>query len=157
MDDKPLPDPNCPETMRVTDSVPMAHVADVDRSVRFYALLGFACESRFSSDSGVKNWAEVCSGQARLFLTRASEQVVPCQQAVLFYMYSNDVRGLREHLLSNGLTDVGNPLGEASIERSGSAAVNEVVFRIVPRFYMPEGELRLHDPDGYVLLVGQVG
>jgi hypothetical protein len=32
----------------------------------------------------------------------------------------------------------------------------EAVFEIVPRFYMPAGELRIHDPDGYCLLVGQL-
>jgi hypothetical protein len=134
----------------------MAHVVDVDRSVQFYSLLGFVCESRFSSQSGVTNWASLTSGEARLFLARSSGPIVASDQAVLFYMYTNDVRGLREHLLANGLIDAGHPPGEASVELSEHVASNEVVFAIYPRFYMPLGELRIHDPDGYVLLVGQL-
>lgn len=105
MNEKTIPIPNCPDSIRVTDSVPMAHVADVDFSVQFYSLLGFACENRFSTVKGVTNWAAMTSGRARLFLSRASEPLISSQQAVLFYMYSKDVAMLREHLLANGLSD----------------------------------------------------
>ena len=157
MNEKPLPASHCPDNMRITESVPMAHVADVDKSLEFYALLGFNCESRFSSDTGETNWAAVTSGKARLFLARASGAIVPSEQAVLFYMYSKDVVGLRKYLLGKGLGDAGNPPDEKRVELSEIAKANNVVFRIVPRFYMPMGELRIQDPDGYVILVGQLG
>lgn len=149
------PPPNCPPALRITESVPMAHVADVDASIEFYALLGFACDSRFGDQRG-SNWAALSSGKARLFLARASGAVVASDQAVLFYMYSADVRGLRAHLVASGVADAGPIPWEAG--GSGKPVpAGALLFDIVPRFYMPEGELRVHDPDGYVILVGQIG
>lgn len=153
MTSPPVPAPDCPRAARVTGVVPMAHVADVDRSAQFYALLGFGCESRFSGDDGVTNWSAMGAGDVRVFLARASGPVIAEQQAVLFYMYSADVAALRAHLLGRGIADGGRPPGEG-VEPS---AAGPAVFTIVPRFYMPHGELRIHDPDGYVILVGQLG
>jgi hypothetical protein len=157
MNSVPLPIPNAPEEARVTRLVPMAHVADVDRSAQFYSQLGFHCDSRFSSPNGVTNWAAMTSGSARLFLSRASGPIDAGEQAVLFYLYSNNVRELRAHLLAQGCSDQGNPPGEVPEARFEGPPAVSAVFNIVPRFYMPEGELRIHDPDGYVLLVGQMG
>lgn len=152
-----LPTPQCPHHCRVSDSVPMAHVADVDRSTLFYSLLGFECQSRFSGHDGITNWTDLASGSARLMLARASERVDAHQQAVLFYMYSNDVRELRQHLLQHGLSNAGFPPDhEANTVCKLPTPPTSVVFEIVPRFYMPNGELRVHDPDGYVLLIGQL-
>jgi hypothetical protein len=155
MPDRPVPPPDCPTHLRITEHVPMAHVADVDRSNLFYALLGFACDSRFSDQRGTTNWCALTSGKARLFLARASEPVVASRQAVLFYMYSRDVRALRAHLIARGITDAGPITWD---ECGGEPVLTApAVFDIVPRFYMPAGELRVHDPDGYVILVGQLG
>jgi hypothetical protein len=66
---------------------------------------------------------------------RASEPVIPSQQAVLFYLYSPDLIALREHLLASGVN----------------------VSPITYPEYMPKGEIRVEDPDGYVLLIGQAG
>jgi hypothetical protein len=66
-------------------------------------------------------------------VTRASEPVIPSQQAVLFYLYSPDLIALREHLLASGVK----------------------VSPITYPEYMPKGEIRVEDPDGYVLLIGQ--
>ena len=57
------------------------------------------------------------------------------QQAVLFYCWTADVAALRDELQAAGV-------------RVGA---------IEHPFYMPAGELRLEDPDGYVMLVGQLG
>lgn len=133
----------------------MAHVVDVDRSSAFYALLGFACDSRFSGPDGRTTWSALSSGKARLFLARASEPVRAEQQGVLFYMYSDDVVALRAHLLSRGLRRGGPPPSEGGGDNG--TPMGAAVYDIVPRFYMPRGELRVHDPDGYVLLVGQLG
>lgn len=134
----------------------MAHVADVDRSIAFYARLGFTCHSRFGP-AGAANWADLGNGTARIMLARASGPIDAAQQAVLFYMYTPDVRALREHLLRTGCADAGAPPDqEGATVGSLPAPPTSVVFRIVPRFYMPRGELRVHDPDGYVLLVGQL-
>lgn len=152
----PLSIANCPERCRVEQQVPMVHVEDVDRSAEFYALLGYSAQSRFSGDDGRTNWVMLTSGNARLMLARASAPVVPEDQAVLFYMYSKDVRMLREHLLAKGLDDAGDPPGEGNSDRFSGAVPRFVVFHIVRRFYMPLGELRIHDPDGYCILVGEV-
>lgn len=133
----------------------MAHVADVDKSAEFYALLGFSCDSRFSGFDGRTSWVALSSGKARLFLARASGPVTASEQAVLFYLYSSGVAALREHLLGQGLPDAGNPPSERAAESCRTIPSGAVVFRISHPFYMPDGELRVHDPDGYVLLIGQ--
>lgn len=149
----------------ITDHVPMVHVSDVDLSVEFYARLGFYCDSRFSDEAGKTYYAAIRTQQAELMLVRASDQIDPAQQAVLFYMYCDDVQALRKHLRETGLPDAGVAPSEpdyseqrlrelqkaTSKDRFKLAAVFEISFP----HYMQEGEVRIHDPDGYVILVGQ--
>lgn len=154
---RPLPMPDCPDRLRITEHVAMAHVADVDRSVEFYALLGFFCDSRHSGQDGRTFFASMSSGKARIMFTLASGPVDAAQQAVLFYMYARDVRGLRQHLLARGLADGGLPPGEHRAGKSlPPVPAGIVVFEPIHPFYMPSGEIRIHDPDGYVILVGQL-
>jgi len=119
----------------VTGLVPMAHVADVQRAADFYKLLGMEMRHHLKNPGGELQWAWLENRGAQLMVSRASEPVVPGQQAVLFYLYSPDLITLREHLLSNGVK------------------VSEITY---PE-YMPKGEICLADPDGYVLLIGQAG
>lgn len=157
MSDTPVPPPDCPDAFRVTNLVPMVHVVDVDRSVEFYRLLGFSCRSRFSGHDGVTNWADMVSERAEIMFARAGGPIDPSQQAVLFYHYCPDVMALRMHLLSKGLADGGRPPGEYKPDESlGSMPQTNAVFRPTFPFYMPEGEIRIHDPDGYCILVGQL-
>ncbi len=157
MSDTPVPPPNCPDAFRVTNLVPMVHVVDVDRSVEFYTLLGFSCRSRFSGHDGVTNWATMVSERAEIMFARASGPIVPSEQAVLFYMYCRDVMALRMHLLSKGLADGGKPPGEfAKDEPLGPMPQTNAVFRPTFPFFMPEGEIRVHDLDGYCILIGQL-
>jgi hypothetical protein len=67
-------------------------------------------------------------------LALAGAPVDPAGQAVLFYLHVNDVAALRTRLLAEGLvvSDIGHP------------------------DYMSAGEIRMSDPDGYVLLLGQL-
>ena len=120
---------------RVTGLIPMAHAADMQRSLEFYRLLGMEIRGSLRNASGGLQWAHIACGQAELMLTRASEPVIASQQAVLFYLYSPDLIALREHLLANGV----------------------IVSSITYPEYMPKGEIRIEDPDGYVLLIGQAG
>lgn len=133
----------------VTQLVPMAHVPDVERSIRFYALLGFTVRNRLRHD-GQTRWAWLDSGDAALMLAAADAPVDPAQQAILFYLYSRDVAGLRAHLLANGCFDGGPYCGAP-----GPDAGRCVVFEITHPGYMEKGELRVADPDGYCLLIGQ--
>jgi catechol 2,3-dioxygenase-like lactoylglutathione lyase family enzyme len=121
---------------QLTGLIPMAHVANVQRSVDFYKLLGMELlGSLKASDSSELRWAHVACEEAHLMLARASGPIIASDQAVLFYLYSPTLIALREHLIA--------------------AAVS--VSPITYPEYMTKGEVRLVDPDGYVLLIGQAG
>lgn len=112
--------------------VPMAYVADLPRAIEFYGRLGFQVDGQWERE-GRPVWAALRSGDACLFVSQASDPVVAASQAVLFYLYTDDVHTLRQRLASGGVK-----VGEIQHPE-----------------YMPAGELRLEDPDGYVLLIGQ--
>lgn len=115
--------------------VPMAHVKDVERSVSFYSQLGFEVRNTFTPEgSSTLAWAFLESQEARLMLAAAGEPVLPEQQAVLFYIYLEDVKSAHAELTAAGLEP-----GPISFP-----------------FYCPKGEFRLQDPDGYVLMVTHV-
>lgn len=141
-----------PVACTVNRLVPFVHVADVDASLAFYAQLGFVPQSVLKDRQGGTFWALARSAGAEIMLARASGPVDAGKQAVLFYMYSLDVASLRRSLLSGGLRDSGVYSGAAS---PGDGP--RMVFEIAHPHYMPEGELRIADPDGYCILVGQLG
>jgi catechol 2,3-dioxygenase-like lactoylglutathione lyase family enzyme len=116
----------------IDNLVPMAFVASVPRSIEFYGRLGFTVKNTVEHD-GALNWAWLSSGKADLMVTTASDPVVASQQAILFYLYTRDVAKFQTEMRAKGVT-----VGE-----------------ITRPFYMPNGEVRITDPDGYVLLVGQ--
>jgi hypothetical protein len=114
-------------------STPVLHVAEIEKSIRFYELLGFATID--TDRCQPLGWARMhCEGAALTFL-RADEPVDPSVQAVMLYMYTPDLIGLREHLLASGIK-------VPPIRHPG---------------YMPSGEIRLDDPDGYTVLVAHWG
>jgi len=123
--------------MQTRQLVPMVFVADVERSIEFYRHLGFEVGNTFAPQGATKpSWAWVHSGDAdlmhaQLMFAQASEPIVPDQQAVLFYVYTDDVEAARASLVEAGL----NP-GDITMP-----------------FYSPQGEFRLIDPDGYVLMI----
>lgn len=151
-----IPISTTPPEARVFDHVPMAHVASVDTSLEFYVKLGFVCESRFTDARQEAYFASICADAAELMLVRANEPVLATQQAVLFYMYTANVLSLRQYLLASGLGD-----GGVYADRPNKGMENEVpnpctVYSVTQPFYMTDGEIRIHDPDGYVILVGQL-
>jgi len=118
--------------MKTRHLVPMAFVADVERSIEFYSHLGFEVGNTFCADDAPKpTWAWLQSGEAQLMLAAASHPVIAEQQRVLFYVYTDDVAAARESLIEAGL-DPGI---------------------ITMPFYAPRGEFQLEDPDGYVVMV----
>ncbi len=139
-------------THTVNRLVPFAHVANVDESMVFYHHLGFTPMRVLKDHQGQAFWAMLASGGAELMLARASGPIDAEQQAVLFYMYSKDIATLRRHLIQCGLPDSSS----ASPEANASGPFPAVLAISFPN-HMPAGELRLHDPDGYVILVGQLG
>ena len=119
-------------TVTIRSLVPMAHVRSIARSVAFYDRLGFRVENSFTPpDEREPSWVSLVSGDARLMLTRADAPVVGSQQAVLFYAYFDDTAIARERLIAAGIE------------------AGPIEFP----FYAPRGEFRIHDPDGYVLMV----
>ena len=117
----------------LTGLIAMAHAVNVQRSIDFYKLFGMEVRGSLRTPTGELRWAHLACGQAHLMLARASGPVPASEQAVLFYLYSPDLIALRQHLLASGVK----------------------VSSITYPDYMPKGEIRLEDPDGYVLLTGQ--
>ena len=118
--------------MKTRQLVPMASVADVERSIAFYHHLGFEVGNTFAPDGATKpSWAWLQSGDAQLMLSAASDPVVAKQHTVLFYVYTDDVAAARESLV------------EASLNPGA----------ITTPFYAARGELQLIDPDGYVVMI----
>lgn len=118
--------------MKTRQLVPMISVADVERSIAFYGLLGFELGNIFApSDAAKPTWAWLRSGDAQLMLAAASQPLSADQQSVLFYIYTDDVASAHAALTDKGL----NP------------------GPITTPFYAPRGEFQLVDPDGYVLMI----
>jgi len=110
----------------------MLFVADVERSTVFYNHLGFELRNTFTADGATKpTWAWLQSEDAALMLAAANEPIVPGQQRILFYVYTDDVQ-----------------TAHASLTKAGLAPG-----AITTPFYAPRGEFRLVDPDGYVLML----
>jgi hypothetical protein len=115
--------------------VAFAHVASVERSIKFYADLGFkVLNTVIPEGQTAPVWAWLESEKANLMVGLASGPIDASQQAILFYLYFDDIKqthaALAERHHSPG--DIKYP------------------------FYMPGGECRLEDPDGYVLMLAQI-
>ena len=123
-----------PPEHRVNGLIPFVHVEDVERSIAFYYHLGFIVASVYKY-RGTLAWAELRSEGAELMVSTDGDSIDPAGQGVLFYLYSNNLTGLREQLLADGIN-----VGEILDGTPG-----------------PREEMRLTDPDGYVLMVAQVG
>lgn len=121
--------------IRTRSLVPFAHVASVERSIGFYADLGFTVKNTVvPHGQSAPVWAWLESGKADLMVGLADAPVDASQQAILFYLYFDDIVQAREGLVARG---------------HSPGAIHYP-------FYMPGGEFRLKDPDGYVLMLAQV-
>lgn len=116
----------------VVHLVPFVHVHDIAASLVFYGLLGFVVTDEYRPHDRLE-WAALRSGEAELMLAESEEPVDAAQQGVLFYLYSDDLAGLREYLRANGV--------EPSEIADGSPG--------------PREEMRVDDPDGYCLMIAQ--
>ncbi len=120
-------------TAKATYSTPMLHVAEIERSIRFYELLGFTT----IDTEGCKplGWARLHCESGSIMFLRLEKPLDPSKQGFLFYLYTPDLAGLREHLVANGIK---------------VPAIN------YPE-YMPSGKINLPDPDGYHIEIAQWG
>jgi catechol 2,3-dioxygenase-like lactoylglutathione lyase family enzyme len=126
--------------MPIHSLTPYAHVADIDRSIAFYDRLGLEVQNSHFDD-GVLAWAFLSTpahdrrvAGARLMVAAADGPIDASKQAVLFYCWTDDARALHAELEAAGI-DVGE---------------------IQHPFYMRAGEFEAIDPDGYLVLVGQL-
>jgi uncharacterized glyoxalase superfamily protein PhnB len=129
---RPPDSPGAPPPQRVNRLVPFVHADDVDRSISFYYHLGFTVASIYSY-RGRSAWASLASAGAELMVSTDGDAIDPEAQGVLFYLYSDDLAALRRQLVAAGIET-----GE-----------------IVDGTPGPKQELRLVDPDGYVLMIAQ--
>ena len=120
--------------MPIDALIAYAHVEDVGQSVEFYGRLGLEVENTHTVD-GRLAWAYMARDGARVMLALADGPIDAGSQAVLFYCWTPDVHALHDELATAGV-EVGP---------------------VTQPFYMPAGEFRVEDPDGYVVLVGQLG
>jgi catechol 2,3-dioxygenase-like lactoylglutathione lyase family enzyme len=139
-----MPDNNCrPEiqdrTAPVSGLVPMLPVSDLERSVRFYTLLGFAVGNRVPPQ-GAMQWAWLYAPNApdwrrgpNLMLTRGERPLEPAGPKIVLYLYATNLVTLRQDLLQAGQTP--GPIRNPE--------------------YLPDGELELLDPDGHCLMIAQ--
>ena len=115
--------------------VAFAHVASVERSIKFYSDLGFKVANTVVSENQVTLvWAWLESEKANLMAGLADGPIDSSQQAILFYLYFDNIKETRA-----ALVDLGHSPSEIKYP-----------------FYMPGGECRLEDPDGYVLMLAQI-
>ena len=120
---------------RARSLVAFAHVAQVQRSINFYADLGFTVANTVVPEGRSEpTWAWLESERANLMVGQADEPVDAGRQGILFYLYFDDIR-----------------LTHAALSASGHSPG-----AIEYPFYMPGGECRLEDPDGYVLMLAQI-
>jgi hypothetical protein len=82
---------------------PMGFAADVQRSVEFYQLRGTELRHRLEDFSGLRKWVCLARDQAEQRFACSSDPVVANQPAVLFYLYSSDRIGWREHPLASAV------------------------------------------------------
>jgi predicted enzyme related to lactoylglutathione lyase len=109
-----------------------AHVQSMSASIAFYEKLGFSVAGTFiPPGESEPSWASLESGGASLMIAKASEPVIAQQQAVLFYLYVDDVAAKHAELSAAGIS------------------VSEITYP----FYNARGEFRIADPDGYVLMI----
>jgi catechol 2,3-dioxygenase-like lactoylglutathione lyase family enzyme len=120
-------------TDRVSDLIPFVQVADVNRSIAFYELLGFAVTDTYAHD-GELDFAALEGGSARTMLVRAGGPIDPRQQKVRFYLYTEDLDALRSHLIGNGIS--AGPIVDGTPG--------------------PRREMTVRDPDGYCLMIAEI-
>jgi catechol 2,3-dioxygenase-like lactoylglutathione lyase family enzyme len=113
--------------------VPFVRVVDVEASVAFYIHLGFTVQDTAKYKDRL-SWASLQSGDAEIMFEGTYGPSDPDHQRVQFYLYSHDLAALRDQLLAAGI--------DAGEINDGSPG--------------PREEMRVTDPDGYVLMIAQI-
>ncbi|MEV4514204.1 VOC family protein [Dactylosporangium sp. NPDC049525] len=115
----------------VEASVPVLYVSDVDRSVPFYALLGWSA-LRTGGD-GTSRWCYLRCGELTMLLAAVQPRLITVELPLLVYFYVDNLEAALDALNAGGY----------AAERVGYPD------------HAPGGEGRVRDPDGNVILLGQ--
>ncbi len=113
---------------KLSRMVPLIPVSDVDRSIAFYKLLGFTVANSIDNE-GKAGWAWIDNGQTSLMLASAENKPAPSSQQ-MFYVYGASTLEMWKELTAAGVkcSPIESP------------------------FYAPQGEFRVDDPDGYIIM-----
>lgn len=132
------------DVAQVTSIVAMIRVADVIKAAEFYRNLGFEIGNAVPTEGPPYHWAWLYQPGAANWKTGANlmlvaggavESAETRRRLILFYLYVRDLPSLREQLGTKGI-------------EAGDIQYPE---------YLPQGEFRLEDPDGYTLMIAQAG
>jgi catechol 2,3-dioxygenase-like lactoylglutathione lyase family enzyme len=119
---------------KVGYSTPLLHVAEIEKSIGFYELLGFT-----TIDTDRRHpleWARLhCEDGSGVMFLRAERSIDSSAQAFMLYLYTPDLIALREQLSANGVRVP--PINRPE--------------------YMPSGKINIVDPDGYKIEIGHWG
>lgn len=136
--------PNANSSATVSGIVAMIRVTDISKSAEFYVDLGFRIGNAVPREGPPYGWVWLYQPEAPDWKTGANLMLTCGESAastevkskvVVFYLYARDLKGLRQKLLSKGI-----PASEIHYPD-----------------YLPEGEFRVYDPDGYMLMIAQAG
>jgi hypothetical protein len=120
-------------SVKVGHSTPSLQVAEIEQSIRFCELLGFAAID--TDRTKPLGWARMHFEGGAILFVRAEEPVDASKQSIILYMYASDLPGLRAHLLASGVK------------------LPEIAYP----HCMPSGEICISDPKRYIILVGHWG
>jgi hypothetical protein len=112
--------------------VPVVYVTDIGTSVAFYGLLGFACE--VDGEDAEWRWSYLKCGEVGVLLAAGGSVWTADPGPVLLYLRSNNIGGIER-----ALKDADMPF-----EHLGYPD------------HAPGGELKVVDPDGHTLMIGQI-
>jgi catechol 2,3-dioxygenase-like lactoylglutathione lyase family enzyme len=118
---------------RVSQLIPFVRVVDVERSVAFYEHLGFTVQDVARYRDRL-SWASLSSEGAEIMFEGTHGPPDPDRQRIQFHLYSRDLAALRAQLLAAGI--------DAGPIEDGTPG--------------PREEMRVTDPDGYVLIIAQI-
>ena len=118
---------------RVNNLIPFVQVADLERSMAFYELLGFQVTDTYRHE-GELDFAALETAAAQIMLVQAGGQIDPRAQRIRFYLYVEDLDALRRQLIAEEVA----------------------VGPIVDGSPGPDREMTLRDPDGYCLIVAEI-
>ena len=116
---------------QVTAAAPVCYVRDLEAGRLFYGSFGYT-EAR-SGGEGDSRWSYLQCGEHTLLLAYVEPPLITVELPLLIYLYVEDLAAVRQHLeeAHRAYELVGYP------------------------DHAPGGELRVKDPDGNVVLVGQ--